>query len=132
MSNTITTAPSAPVVLPARPPAVPADTSGAAKADSHTPPMPGAKAVVQEPQKPSFDAAQAQEQLDEAVERMNEHMRKNSYNLAFSVDKEVDKVVVKVTNLATGDVVRQIPNETALRIAHNIEDMRGLLQDKKI
>ena len=94
--------------------------------------MPGAKAAVQEPQKPSFDAAQAQEQLDEAVERMNEHMRKNSYNLAFSVDKEVDKVVVKVTNLATGDVVRQIPNETALRIAHNIEDMRGLLQDKKI
>jgi flagellar protein FlaG len=30
-----------------------------------------------------------------------------------------------------GEVVRQIPNETALRVAHNIENMKGLMQDQK-
>jgi len=130
MSNNISSLPAAPVAVPVRAPAPPVEAAAAAKADA----MPGLKpaAPVQEPPKPTFDAQEAQEQLNEAVERMNEHMRKNNYNLAFSVDNKVDKVVVKVTNLETGDVVRQIPNETALRIAHNIEDMRGLLQDQKI
>lgn len=93
------------------------------------------QAVIKEvakSQEPRFDPKEAQEQLSDAVDRINEHMRKNNYNLAFSVDKDSAKVVVKVTNLETGDVVRQIPNEAALRVAHNIEDFRGLLQDKKI
>lgn len=130
MSNNISSLPAAPVAVPVRAPAPPVEAAAAAKAEA----MPGFKpaAPVQEPPKSTFDAKEAQEKLNEAVERMNEHMRKNNYNLAFSVDNKVDKVVVKVTNLETGDVVRQIPNETALRIAHNIEDMRGLLQDQKI
>ncbi len=133
MSNNITSVPSAPVAMPARAPAPPVDAAPSGQAEATPAAMPGAKAEkVPEPQKPAFDAKEAQDKLNEAVERMNEHMRKNSYNLAFSVDKEVDKVVVKVKNLETGDVVRQIPNETALRIAHSIEDMRGLLQDQKI
>jgi uncharacterized FlaG/YvyC family protein len=30
-----------------------------------------------------------------------------------------------------GEVVRQIPNEVALRVAHNLEDIKGLMQDGK-
>jgi len=29
-------------------------------------------------------------------------------------------------------VVRQIPSETALKVAHNLADIKGLLQDEKI
>jgi flagellar protein FlaG len=130
MSNNISSVPSTPVAAPA--PAAPKVAPAEPKAEAVQANLPGAKAAPVPDLKPAFDAKEAQDRLNEAVERMNEHMRKNAYNLAFSVDKEADKVVVKVKNLETGDVVRQIPNETALRIAHNIEDMRGLLQDKKI
>ncbi len=129
MSNNISSVPAAPVAAPA--PAAPKVAPAEPKPEAVQANLPGAKAAPVPDLKPAFDAKEAQDRLNEAVERMNEHMRKNAYNLAFSVDKEADKVVVKVKNLETGDVVRQIPNETALRIAHNIEDMRGLLQDQK-
>jgi uncharacterized FlaG/YvyC family protein len=39
-------------------------------------------------------------------------------------------VVLTVKN-KEGEVVRQIPNEVALRVAHNLDNMKGLLQDGK-
>jgi len=39
--------------------------------------------------------------------------------------------VVKVRT-ASGEVIRQIPDETVLRLAENMQDLKGLLQDEKI
>jgi flagellar protein FlaG len=131
MSNNISSVPlmAQPIAQPVQAGALPQAGQPVTKAEA-VPPT--SVKEVAKPAEPRFDPKEAQEQLKEAVDRMNEHMRKNNYNLAFSVDKDSSKVVVKVTNLETGDVVRQIPNEAALRVAHNIEDFRGLLQDKKI
>jgi uncharacterized FlaG/YvyC family protein len=41
-----------------------------------------------------------------------------------------NRVIVTVKN-REGEVVRQIPNEVALNVAHNLENMKGLLQDGK-
>jgi flagellar protein FlaG len=38
--------------------------------------------------------------------------------------------VVTVKNADTGEVVRQLPNEVVVRIAHNIEEFKGLLHNK--
>jgi uncharacterized FlaG/YvyC family protein len=35
--------------------------------------------------------------------------------------------VVTVRSTVTGEVVRQIPNEAAVKMAHNIENIKGLL-----
>jgi uncharacterized FlaG/YvyC family protein len=35
-----------------------------------------------------------------------------------------------VSNSITGEVVRQIPNEVVLRIAHSIEEFKGVLHDQ--
>jgi len=37
--------------------------------------------------------------------------------------------VIKVTNSTTGEVIRQIPDETVLRIAHTMEALKGMLYD---
>jgi len=39
-------------------------------------------------------------------------------------------MVIKVTNSQTGELVRQIPDQTVLRIAHTIEDLKGILHDE--
>ena len=75
-------------------------------------------------------AEQMRKEIQEAVERLNEQMRKEGRNLAFSVDKKVDQTVITVKNSHTGEVVRQIPDESLLHVAHSIEDMKGLLYDK--
>jgi flagellar protein FlaG len=76
--------------------------------------------------------AQKRKELDEAVKQLNEQVRKNSYNLNFSVDDATNYVVVKVKNTDSGDVIRQIPSETVLRVAHNIEAVKGMLRDQEV
>jgi len=38
---------------------------------------------------------------------------------------------VTVTSLSTGEVIRQIPNEVVVRVAHSIEKIKGLLLNAK-
>jgi flagellar protein FlaG len=76
------------------------------------------------------DAQETRRSLEEATEHLNQQMKRNSRDLSFSVDEVANKVVVTVKN-REGEVVRQIPNEAALRVAHNLDNMKGLLQDGK-
>ena len=77
-----------------------------------------------------IDPIKARQALEEATRQLNEQLQRNSRDLSFSVDEVTNTVVVTVKN-RHGEVVRQIPNEVALRIAHNFENMKGLLQDEK-
>lgn len=77
------------------------------------------------------EAETAHRELQQAMERLNDQVKKNSYNLNFSFDQASKHVVVKVRT-ASGEVVRQIPDETVLRLAQHTEDLKGLLQDQKI
>lgn len=81
---------------------------------------------------PPVDMAKMQKDLEEAISRLNEHMKKNNTQLSFSMDNTLNQVVVVVKNEKTGDVIRQLPNEAALRMAHHFEEMRGLLEDHNI
>jgi flagellar protein FlaG len=78
-----------------------------------------------------FDPKQMQKNLQDAIERLNEQMKSNGRQLNFSIDKAIDRTVIQVKNVETGEVIRQIPNETLLRVAHNIEQVKGMLLDEK-
>lgn len=68
--------------------------------------------------------------LDEAIRTLNESIDMNPNNLQFSVDAVSKKIMVVVTDQVTGETVRQVPAEALLRVAHNIEAMKGILFDK--
>lgn len=109
-------------------------------------PATSAKPVVQErarpePIKPTAaevkvlqksDPQELRRQLREATELLNRQMASNKRDLNFSVDEVTDKVVVTVKNSQSGEVVRQIPSEAALKLAQSLDDMKGFLQDEKI
>jgi len=79
-----------------------------------------------------YDPAEMRRNLQEAIQRLNEQMKQNSRNLNFSVDELANRTVITVKNTETGEVVRQIPNETVLKVAHNIEQIKGLLHNQSI
>lgn len=58
-----------------------------------------------------------------AQERKNDLNRQN-IGLAFSIDKDTENTVVKVTDLNTEKLVRQIPSEDFLKLAERLKDMR--------
>jgi flagellar protein FlaG len=51
--------------------------------------------------------------------------------LEFHTDAETGKVVVKITDNATGELVRQIPMEEMLALAKSLDRLQGLLLQTK-
>ena len=50
-------------------------------------------------------------------------------DLGFSYDDRLNREIVTVRKEGSGEVVRQLPPEVVLRVAHSIEDLKGLLYD---
>ena len=71
-----------------------------------------------------------EEKVREAVKEINNELVKLQSELGFSVDKVAKEVVVTVKRKESGEIVRQIPSETALKLAHNFEKLKGILLDK--
>ena len=110
-----------------RPPTPPAvQASRVAEAQSRPHPAAEAKATVEK----KYDPQEVRRTLEETSEHLNQQMARNKRDLSFSVDEVTNTVVLTVKN-RVGEVVRQIPSETALRVAHNIENMKGLMEDQK-
>lgn len=65
--------------------------------------------------------------LEQAVSNIEGFVQKISRDLNFALDDSTGRMVVKVTDRASGNVVRQIPSEEALRLAENLEQVRSLL-----
>lgn len=71
--------------------------------------------------------AASKEQLGGAVEDMNKFVQSLGRDIKFSLDDSTDQVVVKVVDKASGDVIRQMPSEEALKLSKNMKEMRSLL-----
>jgi len=78
-----------------------------------------------------FDASEIRQNLQEAVTMLNQQMSSTKRGLGFQVDEAVGGPVVTVRSAESGEVVRQIPNETVVSIAHNIDKIKGLLFSSK-
>lgn len=65
--------------------------------------------------------------VEDAVTSIQSFVQSIRRDLAFSLDDSSGKVVVKVTDSASGEVIRQMPSEEALRLAESLEEVRSLL-----
>ena len=68
--------------------------------------------------------------LQESLDKVNQLMRDGGRNLNFSMDEKLGGMVILVKNADTGEVVRQIPSETVVRMAHSLADFKGMLHNE--
>jgi flagellar protein FlaG len=111
-------------------PAAPAASAAPAVVKAEAAPAPKIERVqLHQPQRVDlgFRAEEMRKNLQEAVTRLNEQMQSKGRDLSFSMDERIDRTIITVKNLQTGEVVRQIPTEEVVRMAHSIEDMKGVL-----
>ena len=88
------------------------------------------KVVAPKPVAIQFDPAKAKQNLAAAVNLLNEQMVSTKRGLGFSFDEATNGPVIKVSNTNTGEVIRQIPTEDVLHMAHKIDDLKGILYNK--
>lgn len=62
------------------------------------------------------------EQLQQAMDSIRRSIEAKAPNsLEFSVDDSTGRTIVRVTDAATGEMIRQIPSEEMLEIARSLE-----------
>ena len=84
-----------------------------------TAPMPKAEIKV--------NVEQMKKNLDQAIGQLNDNMRDGGRNLAFAMDEVLGRPVIVVKKEDTGEVIRQIPNEVVIKVAHSMDKLKGLL-----
>lgn len=61
------------------------------------------------------------EELNDAVSQLNDFVQNVQRDLQFEVDNEMGQTIVKVVDQSTQEVIRQIPDEVAMRLAEKLQ-----------
>ncbi len=119
-------------------------SSANAVADAQVPAKVQAQALEQARQAEAASKEANKIPLGEAVQSLNNYVNSEMRTLNFSVDDESGKAVVKVVDFETREIIRQIPEEEALKMAAAIRKMQddngastggsatGLMIDNKV
>lgn len=90
--------------------------------------MPAAAVLVtQQAQDNARMASEQQRELQESVDVVNEAVKVFNSSVRFSIDEDTKQRVVRVVDLETDEVIRQIPSEEVLAIAKVFDKLQGLL-----
>ena len=77
--------------------------------------------------KAAADTETDRDVLEAAVSDLQDHTQSLQRTLNFSINEQTGRTVVEVTDMISGEVIRQLPTEEALRLAESIDEMRSLL-----
>ena len=105
-------------------------------AATSTPALPSAASLparqVKQDEPAMQSVAPERAELEQAVKDIQAHVNTSQRNLEFSIDDSTHHVVVKVIATDSGEIIRQLPTEAALKLAQSLADGRSGLLDAKI
>ena len=70
--------------------------------------------------------------LESSLSKLEETFRVFSKRLKFSLNKDINRIVVKVIDVATDKVIKEIPPAEVQRLVARIKEAIGLLVDEEI
>lgn len=73
------------------------------------------------PQKDTKHTEQSKDSIDQAVQSMNDYVQLVNRQLEFSIDEKSGRTVITVRDKDTQEIIRQIPDDEALRFARKLQ-----------
>ena len=70
--------------------------------------------------------------IESVTRQIDTFLRSTNRALQFRVDDATGEMVVSITDAETGEVIRQVPGEEALRLAERLDAQIGALLDEKV
>lgn len=74
---------------------------------------------------------QKKEEAGKLAEGLSAVAKAVDRNLKFSVDDKTGRIVIKVMNGDTGEVIREIPSEEALKMQQSVSSVAGLIFEEQ-
>lgn len=106
-----------------------AATADAAERRTAAPAAQPAQAAQPAPQPANSDVPPMAETMESVVKQIESFLKGNERSLRFSVDEATGRVVISVRDAVSGDLIRQIPGEDAMRIARALANGAKSLLD---
>ncbi len=69
--------------------------------------------------------------IESVTRQIDSFLRSINKSVQFRVDQATGEMIVTIRDDSTGEVIRQVPGEDALRIAQRIEDQLSAMLDEK-
>ncbi len=91
------------------------------------PPVEEATSFAGYPDEPKVERQLTKQDFGLAISRVQEFAQSLQRDLSFSVDDASGRIIVEVKDSASGEIIRQIPSEEALRMLDHLEQARSLL-----
>lgn len=80
-------------------------------------------------QQEDLDLSKATDSLKKTFERLSRFFKTEAQ---FAIERELNMIIIKIKDRDTGEIVRQIPPEVAVKIAKNLQELMGILFDEKV
>ncbi len=106
-----------------------ANISSAQKTQASAPSSASAKVETLDPQTKSQQAgaaAASKADVEKAVTKLNDFVQTVQRNLQFNLDDASGKTIITVVDKETSEVVRQIPDDVAIKLAQDLQQSEPL------
>ncbi|WP_096026471.1 flagellar protein FlaG [Campylobacter lanienae] len=71
------------------------------------------------------------EQIQDILAKANENLSLLNTNIRFGYNDKIDSMFINVTEKDTGNIIRKIPTEQAMKLTEHFRDIIGMIFDKK-
>ena len=77
------------------------------------------------------ESSATETEIRNAVDDLNSRLSSQEIAVNFDLDNDTGRIIVKVKDINSGKVIRQIPSESTLEFARNAEKGVGVLLDRQ-
>jgi flagellar protein FlaG len=83
-------------------------------------------------EKEEYSEQELEDEVRESVKDINEIVDKVKEGLSFQIHEDTEKIMVKVVDLNTDEVIKELPPEEMLDLQARIHEMVGILIDETV
>ncbi len=69
--------------------------------------------------------------MQQLTDELNQIAKKEQLDISFGYNDKIDKVFINIVDKSSGEVIRKLPSEEAIKFAEGMKDLLGKLFDKK-
>lgn len=88
--------------------------------------------IITQQSQPTVEKIDTKENLNQAIDSMNEFFTINNSELKFVFHEGLDTYYAQLINTETEEVIREIPSKKVLDVFYEMQKLVGMIVDKKI
>jgi len=69
--------------------------------------------------------------METLTQKLNDVAQDENLDISFGYNEKIDRVTINITDRNSGEIIRKLPSEEAVKFAEGMQDMLGKLFDKK-